>query len=407
MLTRDLILCRCRANKLYPAFIASDQPELLALAEQLLTVFRQGLGQSQAELEVILNQLISGFTPLALGKGLRKLLVDRCEFSTAGEIDYPTERQAVLLASARLWREQSWDSPESFLAALRQEVGAIHPLLNGKGLYADHPDHDILLSFKELSARQLLDRYNLSLVQALLLTADRLELRLTAPAPAKLRRLCKYLRFFRLLCRIRQEKNEDKNASLNLQIDGPASIFQNARRYGLQLATFFPAVCTLPQWELRAEVLWREKSALLQLDQSSGLVGHYRHFGAYIPEEIKLFQEHFAKTSQDWKIIDDPQFLHGEANELIFPDCSFVKADGQIQHLELFHRHHAGQLTNRLEWLAKHPEIPLILGVDKALLRNQELEELLAANAWFQQNGFLFRDYPTCEKARQCLNRNK
>ncbi|NLZ63783.1 MAG: DUF790 family protein [Lentisphaerae bacterium] len=400
VLTKDLILCRSRANKLYPCFIAGDQPELLSLAEELLAVFRQGLGQPQSELENILNPLLSECTPLALGKGLRKLLLDRCEFSAPADLDYPAERQKILTASARLWQERTWASPEAFREALRQAVGAEHPLFGDNGLYCDHPDHDTLLSFKDLSARQLLERYNLALVQSLLLSAGSLELTLSSPEPAKLRRMCRYLRFFRLLCRIQRDGSD--STVLRLQIDGPTSIFQNARSYGLQLASFFPAVCALPRWQMQAEVLWKDKTALLQLDQSSGLVG-YHHFGAYIPEEIQLFEKHFADTVQDWKIIDCPQFLPGEGNEIIFPDCSFANAAGKIVHLELFHRWHCSSLPRRLRWLEAHPGNTILLGVDRALLRDQELELQLQNSTWFQKYGFLFRDYPSVGKVLKGL----
>jgi len=109
----------------------------------------------------------------------------------------------------------------------------------------------------------------------------------------------------------------------------------------------------------------------------------------------------------DWHIVGETPFLRGENNEIIFPDLSFASDTGEVRHLELFHRYHANRLPARLDWMEKHPEIPLIIGVDKILLRNPELEEQLNNSTWFQQNGFLFRDYPTCEKTRQCLNRNK
>ncbi len=409
MLTRDLILCRSRGNKLFPSFVNPDEQELLSLAEQLLAVFRQGQGQTQGDLGDILSQLLAEFTPLTLGKGLRKILEDRCEFSAPAEVDYPAERQTVLTVSARLWQERSWVNLQDFQVALRQAVGPDNHLLGKTSLYADLPDNDTLLTFKDMSARQLLERYNVGLVQALLLNAKSLQLSLASPEPAKLRRLCKYLRFFRLLCRIQADspgagRRQAKSSGLRLLIDGPGSIFQNSRSYGLQLASFFPAICTLENWQLTAEVSWRNNPQLLVLDQSSGLVCHYRNYGAYIPEEIKLFERHFAETVPDWKIIEYTQYLRGEENEIIFPDCSFENAEGKIVHLELFHRWHRHCLTRRLQWLEKHPSAPILLGVDRALQRGDpEIEQQLQNSQWFAQHGFLFRDYPTVKKTLKGL----
>ncbi|NMA21873.1 MAG: DUF790 family protein [Lentisphaerae bacterium] len=402
MLTKDLIQCRLKGDKLQPILLDTANPELLAHADQLLTAFRQCIGSRKEELATMLEPILSDIRPLALGKGLRKLLEDRSEFSNPDPLDYPAERQKLLTLSANLLNQQPWPSYEAFRQALMQAAGDNNPLLRQGGLYADLPENDSLVSFKDLNPRQLLERYNLGQVQALLLSAEYLELSVDSAEPAKLRRLCKYLRFFRLLCQIKAGSGGN---ALKLRIDGPASLFENSRKYGLQLAIFFPAVCTLETWRMKAEVQWKEKKRILQLDQSSGLVCPYHIFSACVPEEIKLFHRHFKETVPDWKIVGETPFLRGENNEIIFPDLSFASESGEIRHLELFHRYHASRLPARLEWLEKHPEIPLILGVDKTLLRNPALEEQLENSTWFQQNGFLFRDYPSCEKTRQCLKR--
>ncbi len=404
VLTKDLIQCRLKGDKLQPVLLDTADPELLAKADQMLTIFRQCTGSRKAELDSMLTPVLSDIRPLALGKGLRKLLEDRCEFSNPDKLDYPTERQKLLAISATLLNQQLWPSLEDFRQALKQAAGEENPLLRQGGLYADLPENDSLITFKDLNPRQLLERYNLGQVQALLLGAEHLELLVDSAEPAKLRRLCKYLRFFRLLCQI---KAENGGNALRLRIDGPASLFENCRKYGLQLAVFFPAVCTLETWCLKADVQWKEKKRMLQLDQSSALVCPYHIFSACVPEEIKLFHRHFKETVADWHIVGETPFLRAENNEIIFPDLSFASDSGEVRHLELFHRYHANRLPARLAWLGKHPEIPLILGVDKTLLRNPELEEQLNNSPWFQQNGFLFRDYPGCEKTRQCLNRNK
>lgn len=404
VLTKDLIQCRLNGDKLQPILLDTADPELLAKADQLLTIFRQCTGSRKEELDSMLAPILSDIRPLALGKGLRKLLEDRCEFSNPDELDYPAERQKLLALSACLLNQQLWPSQEDFRQALKQAAGEGNPLLRQGGLYADLPENDSLISFKDLNPRQLLERYNLGQVQALLLGTEYLDLLVDSAEPAKLRRLCKYLRFFRLLCQI---KAGTGGSALRLRIDGPASLFDNSRKYGLQLAIFFPAVCTLETWCMKADVQWKEKKRTLQLDQSSALVCPYHIFSACVPEEIKLFHRHFKETVPDWHIVGETPFLRGENNEIIFPDLSFASDTGEIRHLELFHRYHANRLPARLDWMEKHPEIPLILGVDKTLLRNPELEEQLNNSTWFQQNGFLFRDYPTCEKTRQCLNRNK
>ena len=69
-------------------------------------------------------------------------------------------------------------------------------------LYGDLPDSDILLKFKNLRPVDLLHRYNLAQAQYHMLFADSLILTLKKVESAELRKIFKYLKFFRLLARI-------------------------------------------------------------------------------------------------------------------------------------------------------------------------------------------------------------
>ena len=142
----------------------------------------------------------------------------------------------------------------------------------------------------------------------------------------------------------------------------------------------------------------------LKLDETSGLVSTYHNFIAYVPEEITLFDRHFRETSTNWRLTEDTPFLTGEKNEVFFPDFSFVDSEGHVVHLELFHRWHATQLKHRLDYCEAHPELPLIIGVDKTLASSAELSERLNASDWFASRGYLFRDYPTVDKTLKTLD---
>lgn len=405
VLTKNLIQCRIRNGRLEPAFVNCQSETLLAQAEALIAVFKQCLGLHKAELDERLAPTLADIRPLALGKGLRKLLEDRCVFNKKKDLDYAEERRKLLSLAARLRQQQAWESPEELRQAMLQSPEAEDcALLQEKEIYADLPENDILESFDSLSTKQLLERYNLGLVQALLLNAKKLLLHIDSGEAARLRRVCKYLRFFRLLCRIKSSR-EGKKELITMEIDGPASIFEQPRGYGLQLAIFFPAICSLKNWQMQADILWKEKKQLLQLDQDSPLSCPYQIFSAYVPEEIKLFEKHFRKTVQDWKISEQTPFLRADDNEIIFPDFSFVNSKGKLLHLELFHRHHASRLLPRLDWLSRNPDSPLLLGVDRSLQRKPEIDAALQASDHFAKAGFIYKDYPSCEKTLQCLQK--
>lgn len=405
VLTKTLLRCQIKANKLQPEFINTNNKQLLNYAEQLLQTCRSNNMGRQEDILEEFKLLQNSIKPLILAKGLQKIVLDRCTFSFAEKLDYPEERKKIFAASANLLWRQNWRSPAEYRATVKSSLKADSPLFETQKLYGDLPENDQLLKFSDINARQLLERYNISLVQGLLLGANKLTLELPSSEAARLRRLLKYLRFFQLLCEI-SSKRTAKGEFLLLNIDGPASVLKNARSYGLQLANFFPAVCSMENWSLSAEVDWKGKKRELQLDQESKLVCPYHFFTARVPEEVKLFETYFKENVQNWEIIEENQFIKADKNEIIFPDFTFKHKDGTIKHLELFHRWHYSKLQKRLAWLEKQKNKQLIIGVDTALVRKQEIKEEVQNNQTFETNIFFFRNYPNCEKTLKCLNSN-
>ncbi len=409
MLTKDLIRCRLDRDRVRPRFVDPADPALLDLAERLLQVYRTRPAPTRGELEEMTEPLLSGCPDPVLARGLNKTLADRCAFEDGGETDAPALRRAVFAASGAVLRAGPPAREDAYRAAVLGQAAPGRQDIES-ALYADLPDNERLASFRDLNARQLLERYNVGLVQALLLRASALDLWVSSPDPAPMRRLLKYLRFFRLLTRLTLAEDAPGAGppgvrAIHAHIDGPTSLFAEAVRYGLQLASFFPAVCALETWKLEAVIDWRDHPRRLCLDQSCGLACPYRNLSAYVPEEVRLFHEHFRRTVTSWRITGETPFLPAGGQDIIFPDLSFRRADGFLCHLELFHRWHARPLHDRLDWVKRHPELPLILGVDQALARDPATAAALEGNACFQSRGFLFRDYPTVEKTLACLNR--
>jgi predicted nuclease of restriction endonuclease-like RecB superfamily len=411
VLTNDLIRSRIVSGAAKPQFIDPENQQLLAAAATLIAVYADGVGQPRSVLaDAATPGIAAAGSDLRLGKGLNKLLLDRSTFGHDETIDYAALRQQAFAESANLLRTgQAADDPVAFGADVRRncslgDEAAFDP-------YADHPDNEPLRHFRAVQPVELLQRYNCALVQSLLLRANALELEVIEPEAAKVRRVFKYLKFFRLLARIRQgtvrrvETPEGRRSirALSVTVDGPASLFEQTQKYGLQLASFFPAVCDLLRWRLDTDVTVKRRKVRLRLDQKSGLVSHYRNFGAYVPEEITLFHRHFAETVDDWAIVGETPFLDDGAGGLIFPDLCFQHRDGAAVHLELFHRWHASALSDRLQALDQVPAMPLIIGVDRHLAKQPAIGAQLDASSWFGDRGFLFRDFPGVATVRKRL----
>jgi uncharacterized protein len=405
MLTKDLVKFRRQGKYVRPNFIETDNSALLQIAEDLLTVYHgqeAGGNLTRGEIEELVEPVLKSHRDLKLTRGFNKLILDRCEFSQAEDFDYPTLRREIFLKAAELLKQGPENHEEYHQKIINDSEFAKHDI------FADLPENETLTKFKEVFPRELLERYNCAQVQGLLFHASEMEVKVASPDPAELRRLFKYLKFFRLLAEIKQLKSpvgKKDTLVMHLKISGPASMLENSRKYGLQLAAFFPAVCALPQWQLKADVKLTNKIYRLNLDETSNLISHYRNFSAYIPEEIIMFHRLFKQKIKDWQISGETPFIKTHKDEIVFPDLNFQNKDGKIIHLELFHRWHRGALLKRLEFCETNPDLPLLLGVDRALLKG-ELTELLENSEYFQKKGFLFRDFPGVARVNKLLNEN-
>ena len=403
MLTKDLIRARLSGDAVKPRFVRVDDPEIVRYAGDLVQLYAEGTGATAAELDEAATALAAGIADKKLAGGLHKTVRDRAEFSLPADCDYPTARVDLFRGAAALLR--AGNAPEN-LDDVRAAVFASVPSAPetfAHGIYCDLPECERLLPMKKMLVREVPERYNVSLVQSLLLFASKMTVTISAKEePAALRRLFKYMKFFRLLFSAEMKKGGD---SILLTVDGPASVLEHSATYGLQIASFFPAVCLLPQWSIAAEVKWKDRFRKLKLDESSGLVSHYSNFTAYQPEEIRMFTELFRTSNTGWTIDDMPGWIPLGGQALLFPDFIFRSETGTEFPMELFHRWHAAQLEQRLRWCEENPCSGLLLGVDRALLKKDGvLKERLESSGYFQSHGFLFRDFPRVDKVSKLLD---
>ncbi len=425
MLTRELLKFQ-RRKGIRPLFVDPADPERLSLAAELLAVYRGGAEarMRRGELDELTEVLRKGAHDAVFAAGLNKLILDRCSFDPVREVDYPAERRRLFThAACRL--PEAAGSVERYGELLGELEGG-YDFMAGD-IYGDLPDNERLTGWREFYPAELLHRYNLAQVQGLLFYAEKLEITAADSDPAELRRLFKYLKFFRLLAEMRcdsvppsapgrgkrgkAEKDKKEReaiavSAVSITVSGPYSLFANTRKYALQLASFFPALVNLSKWSLEAEIRLPNCSGTLKLDHSAGLVSHYRNFSSYVPEEIRMFHKFFREQCDSWRIVGESPFIPGgSGGELIFPDLSFRRvSDGKVVHLELFHRWHRGQLDRRLELLSERPELPLVLGIDRALADDETFQSLLARDPGFASRIYRFRDFPGVDRTVRILD---
>lgn len=401
MLTREHLLLKRRNGSLKLAFQQPDGP-VPALCRAMLAVFREGArtAVTREELEERLEPLLKSSPALAkVAAGLAKLLTDHSEFAVrnapencAGLRRKLLERAGTLLrnppADYELYRK-------TVLRGTPQELD----------FYGDLPDYESLVAAPAWTPEELLNRYNIALVQAVLLYAGSVELTLEAATPMELRKFMRRLKFFRLLAEVRKLSG----SRVRLTVSGPGAIFGENRKYGLQLASFFPAVLLMKAWRLRAEVSLREgpTESLSLSPEKCPCRSYFQRWSTFVPEEVALFLRSFQEEVDSWRCDPDAPLPNFAGEEAVFPDFSFVAADdpGRTVHVEIFHRWHAAPLEKRLESLAARPDTPLILGIDRFLLGKNGEEAFLAAHPGLEKHLFFFSNYPGVERVKRMLDR--
>jgi len=402
MLTKEMLNFTRRNGRIYPRFADTGSRDAAEMAEQLLSIFAGAAdGQlTRSGVEEMISMLPPPPRPLVkLQAGLVKLLEDGAVFAVAGEADHQARRRMVLEASARMLAESSGD----YRSYIDKVAGACSGKFDPRqdDLYGDLPEHEKLLSFRRFrGGEELLNRYNAALLQGLVIYAGKLEISFRSCDKPVLRRLLRVVRFHRLIA---SGVRDDASGDIRLEISGPFDLFGAGRKYALQLAAFLPAVLLLPEWKVEAQLELHSGSGRLEVDHHCGIRPLHRDLGGFIPEEIRLFSSGFKKKDSGWEQVADVPLLPAGKSGFSVPDFSFRRTDGLTVHLELFHRWHRGGLNDRIAYLAEHPEVPLILGVDRALAGEEEITELCGGKSGIRERIFLFRDFPGVESVRRIL----
>lgn len=362
MLTSALVRVRVQGKQIRPSLVDASAGRFLVRADELLDVFAEAEAGdwTRSAVEKAAKEVEGNEADHKLVRGLTKLLLDKCEFETRcpvapGELRMAAFRKAAEVGPlARHAGPAERPTAASVLRAVVAEAGAED---DGESdprswLYADLKGEQVLATRKgPETPRELLDRYNVALVQAVLLKAESMTLHLDAPDPKRVRQLFRYLKFFQLMYRAQLEDD-----TLTLHIDGPQSLLTASTRYGLQLATFLPAVLLQTgAWALEAEIRWgkRRLRKQLVLDDTAGLVSHYRDTGAWTSRTERWFRERWEKADTDGWVLEPGQLIDLGDQRVLVPDLTLRKGE-RIAHLDIIGYWRGGWLKKHLDGSPDH-----------------------------------------------------
>ncbi|MDG4551442.1 MAG: DUF790 family protein [Candidatus Contendobacter sp.] len=358
MLPSDLLFSHKRGAQVYPRFLRREQ---YVWAEQVLNLIREHQHRTRGELQAALRALEGDSPDYRVVRGFAHLALNAAEFTLAtGELEPETLRREIFTLAAERGGYGETQAREVLEAVAPRYQ--LEPETLREALYADLPENHLLTALPDFTPDQLVNRYNLAQAQGLLYSA--LCLRLTAHrnVPGEYRRLFQHLKFHGLMYAV--EGNLDDG--YQIYVDGPASLFKQTRKYGLQMALFLPALLRVSRWEMEA-VLQRDGQELsYRLDAQSSL----KPLTAAPPAYDSLLEESFARR---WEKLGTPWALEREVEivdlkgTVFVPDFALRHPDGRVAHVEIMGFWHPDYLRRKLDKLRRAAMPDLIVAVSERL----------------------------------------
>ncbi len=405
MLNRELLQFTRNSGRISVRFVKLDRINL-TIAEALLAIYREAADHqlSRSELEDNLEPFLKAALQGKTAAGMNKVILDHCEFFSRSAYSNTAELREEIFKSAA----QVLADPPETLAEYQKRIRLLNsdnPLCRND-IYGDLPEFDRLSTIPQWSGAELCNVYNVNLVQSLLLYAESLELFLADPDPMTLRKFMRRLKFFRLLAEVEKISRHE----VKLTVSGPAVLFGENRKYGLQLASFFQVILLMKEWKMRARLNLRNdgNSEVLNLSsQKCELKSSARRWATCVPEEVLLFIRQFRLQSDHWTEAPEVDLPRISGKGVIFPDFSFSRKNDpeKVVHVELFHRYYSSTLNSRLEFLLQNPAFPLVIGIDRFLLGKNGEKEFLEHYSSIKNHIFLYSNYPGVEKVCRTLDK--
>lgn len=366
--------------------------DTLALAAELIALFRAAQGGTRAELRAQLQILEGERTDYRIKRGLAHLL--ETAFSTF-EMRSPLApamvRQRVFALSA-----QTVPGPQSSAATLTAVAAALSRELEQEvspeqiraWLYADLPEQQILSSFETPTPEVLLQRYNLAQAQGVLYRASHVVITVHRNDPGEYKLLFRYLKLFGLMAYI----EGDADHGFTLTIDGPTSLFTPSTRYGLALAKMLPALLHVTRWSLTATLVPRQLSpytpqeARFHLDAGCGLVSHYPPGKPHDSILEQAFAERWAHTRTAWRLEREVDLIPIPGSVMV-PDFRLVHPDGRSFLLEIVGYWRPEYLRKKFAQVRRAGRHDLILAISERLNLERAgvtTNDLPARVVWFK-----------------------
>ena len=307
-------------------------------AESMLDIYLNGLGMTRQALHRAVQMILEEEPdcPTRRIEAFCKLLDDASEFDTDPKGKAPALRREVFRRAARMHplvsaRDRLFEHAESDVKnQIASELGTTWEDIDHR-LFSDVAElHTLRVFHGYADARALLSRYNVAQTQAALYRA----VRLSVWAREDFRTILRQAKLARLLHRITWEP---ASREYRIDLDGPASVLRETRRYGVAMAGFLPALLACRGWRLTALIQTNRGGWKCRLDLSpkDGLQSHLPEPEDFDSEVEAGFAKKWGPGRREgWQLVREGEILH--AHQRVFvPDFTLRHEDGREVLLEI------------------------------------------------------------------------
>ncbi len=366
MLTRQLAIADYDAGRIIPDRLTRKlHSHYLDYAEQMLRVYRVGVGRTRRELHRAVAGILADEEdcPARRIDAFCKLLDDVSKYDQdrrgrAAELRRTVFRLAapvhpLVRTADRLFGHQERKAKKEIAAKLGRPWVEIE-----RELFADVIEFHRLVRFDGYpDGRALLARYNVAQVQVALFDA----VSMSVWAAEDFKTILRYAKLARLMHTI----TRSGPGRYVMRLDGPASVLRQTRRYGVAMARFLPALVACRDWLMHAVLRTRRQGFTVGLDLSSrdGLTSHLPP-----PEEFdsKLEEGFAAKWGPEprdgWRLEREAEVLHCR-QKVFVPDFVFRHDDGRSVLMEIVGFWTPEYLQAKLETLKVFEDQRILLAV--------------------------------------------
>ncbi|HET7478605.1 MAG TPA: DUF790 family protein [Rubrobacteraceae bacterium] len=344
MLRSEHVMARVSRGRVVPHRLSTSDRRVLEIAAELCDLYAGHLGQPRAALQAALAEREEELGPrldarrgFRIVRALAKLLEERASWEPPTEADPYTVRTRLFELAAALPEPPAAEpgllaatTRDDLLSQVSIETTLVDP---SAVMYADRQAAQLLSVFDRPEPEALVLRYNVAQAQGVLYSARDLIVDLGPGADARL--VFHYVKLMGLVYRL-----ETTSRGYRLHLDGPLSIFGGTRKYGLRLAKFLPGLLLTTPWSLSANVEWKGRDAVLELDSESGLRSHY--LGPREAREPDEVREAFvkawerAKDTGGWRLDAGAEILPlPELKAALVPDFALTSDTGERAYLEI------------------------------------------------------------------------